>query len=346
MTHQQNKITCPNCGFDIDVNDVLYHQVDQELKRKYDQAFSKEKARLESRESEIETIRNDLEKEKKKQQELITQQVETKIAAERLSLKQELQKSIEDEYSERQKLLEEELNSKSEQLKEYHKAKSEIERLKREKSELRASVEAESEKRLNELLEAEKAKIHKQEEQRSQLKLSEKEKVIEQLSQQLKEAQRKAEQGSTQLQGEVQELAIEDWLSDHFPLDTIEEIRKGARGADCIQTVNTRTRQNCGTIYYESKRTKGFQPGWIEKFRHDIREKNADIGVLVTESMPADMDRLGLKDGIWICSFEEFKGLCHVLRESVINLSRALSTQEGALRKMGKSCFMYMLMAP
>ena len=118
-------------------------------------------------------------------------------------------------------------------------------------------------------------------------------------------------------------------------MDVIQEIKKGERGADCLQTVNTRSHQNCGTIYYESKRTKSFQPSWIEKFKNDIRDKNANIGVLVTEVMPTDMDRFGLKDGIWVCSFEEFKGLCSVLRESLITVSSAIITQENKGDKMG-----------
>ena len=138
-----------------------------------------------------------------------------------------------------------------------------------------------------------------------------------------------------QTQGEVQELAIEDWLTDKFPLDVIQEIKKGERGADCLQIVHTRTHQNCGTIYYESKRSKSFQPGWVEKFKSDIREKNADIGVLVTEVMPPDMERLGLMEGVWICSYDEFKGLCTVLRESIIQLSTAIVTQENKGDKMG-----------
>jgi len=145
---------------------------------------------------------------------------------------------------------------------------------------------------------------------------------------------RKHEQGSMQLQGEVQELAIEEWLATQFPLDTIDEIKKGARGGDCLQYVNTRSMQNCGTIYYESKRTKDFQPTWIEKFKMDIRDKGATIGVLVTEVMPSDMDRMGLKDGIWICNYEEFKGLCAVLRESIVQLSTAVSSQENKGDKM------------
>jgi hypothetical protein len=106
---------------------------------------------------------------------------------------------------------------------------------------------------------------------------------------------RKSEQGSVQLQGEVQELAIEEWLRDNFPLDTISEIKKGANGGDCVQTVNTYTRQNCGMIYYESKRTKAFGGDWVEKFKADMRSKGISIGILVTQTMPRDMERMGLE---------------------------------------------------
>jgi hypothetical protein len=119
--------------------------------------------------------------------------------------------------------------------------------------------------------------------------------LLKQLEDQKKlteEMKRKQEQGSMQLQGEVLELAIEEYLMAQFPLDTIEEIKKGATGADCLQIVNTRDQHNCGTIYYESKRTKAFQPSWIEKFKNDIRVKKANIGVLVTEVMPSDMERI------------------------------------------------------
>jgi hypothetical protein len=145
---------------------------------------------------------------------------------------------------------------------------------------------------------------------------------------------RKQEQGSMQLQGEIQELAIEEWLRSNFPLDTIDEVKKGARGADCKQIVNTKSKEGCGCIYYESKRTKDFGKGWIEKFKNDIREHGANIGIFVTDTMPAGMERMGLRDGVWICSYEEFKGLCHVIREHIIALDLALSSQENKGDKM------------
>ncbi len=335
MDQQANKIECPNCGHKIDVNDILYHQVDEELRKKYNDDLAREKGNYQNQLNSLNEEREKLEGEKKKHDEAVADAIKAGLKEGTKRLQAEIQARMEEEQSERIRCLQEELTQKSDQLKDFNKAKSEIERLKREKDELKDSIEAESERKFSQMIGEEKEKIRKNEEQKSQLKLSEKENVIAQLNEKLKEAQRKAEQGSTQLQGEVQELAVEEWLGSTFPLDTIEEIKKGAKGADCLQIVNTRTRQNCGTIYYESKRTKGFQPGWIEKFKTDIRERGADIGVLVTESMPADMERMGLKDGIWVCTFEEFRGLCVVLRDSVVRLSNAVAIQENKGDTMG-----------
>ena len=335
MKTESKKIECPNCGHEIDVNDILYHQVNEELKKGYNDELAKERGKFQNQLDSLNHERESFEKEKELQNQVIASEVKKGVKGEEKRLKAKIKAEVEEERLDQFKLLQEELKEKSVQLKEFNKARAEVERLKREKDELKGTIEAESGKKLNKRIAEEKEKIRKGEEERSQLKLAERESVINQLNEQLKEAQRKAEQGSNQLQGEVQEIAIEDWLSESFPLDTIEEIKKGARGADCLQIVNSRSRQNCGTIYYESKRTKGFQVGWIEKFKSDIREKNADIGVLVTQTMPGDMERMGLKDGIWVCTFEEFRGLCVVLRESIIRLSNAINTQENKGDKMG-----------
>lgn len=228
-----------------------------------------------------------------------------------------------------------ELSEKSEKLRELNKMEAEIAKLNREKNEMKEAIEAQLQIKLNEQLAQEKEKIRKSEEDKIELKVKELQKQLEDQKRLTEEMKRKQEQGSMQMQGEILELAIEEYLLQNFPLDTIEEIKKGATGADCIQIVNTREIQNCGTIYYESKRTKNFQPTWIEKFKNDIREKKANIGVLVTEVMPSDMDRMGLKEGIWICTFEEFKGLSSALRQSLIQVSQAVQSQENKGDKMG-----------
>lgn len=334
MEQQVNKIECPNCGHEIDVNDLLYHQVNEELEKKYNDELAQVKKKYNEQLDSLSEQQAKLNEEKQKYEENLHQAIQTGVKAEKKKLEKDIKEKIQSEQSDQFESLQEELNEKSDQLKEFNKAKSEIERLKREKAEIKDQVEAKAEKKLNDHLIKEKGKIMKLADQKTELKLIERDKVIEQLTENLKEAQRKAEQGSIQAQGEAQELAIEEWLTDQFPLDTIEEIKKGARGADCIQIINTPTSQNCGSIYYESKRTKGFQNSWIEKFKGDIRNKNVDIGILVTEAMPSDMERTGQREGIWICTFDEFKVLSLVLRESIISLSTAVSTQENKGDKM------------
>ena len=330
----ETQIKCPNCGTSIDVQDILSHQLEEEIKQKYQSQIAEEKKKYEADFDNLNKAKEDFEKKKKQENELFQERLETQLKQEKKAIEEKVKAKLKEEQSEQFDALQKELNEKSEQIKELNRTKVEIEKLKREKAELKEAIEAESQKKLNEILIVEKEKIRKFEEDKNELKFKEYQKKIDDQKALVEEMKRKQDQGSMQMQGEVQELAIEEWLAVKFPLDTIEEIKKGARGGDCIQIVHTRTEQNCGTIYYESKRTKDFQPSWIEKFKADIRDKGANIGVLVTEVMPSDMDRLGLKDGIWICNYEEFKGLCAVLRESIIQVSTAISTQENKGDKM------------
>lgn len=328
------QIKCPNCGTSIDVQDILSHQLEEEIKQKYQSQLADEKKKYEAEQEKLKQEKLDFEQKKKQENELFQERFDKKLKEEKGILEGKLKAKLLEEQSEQFTALQKELNEKSEQIKELNRTKAEIEKLKREKGELKEAIEAEAQKHLNEVLLSEKEKIRKSEEAKNELRFKEMQKQLEDQKKLTEEMKRKQEQGSMQLQGEVQELAIEEWLAAQFPLDTIEEIKKGARGGDCIQIVNTRTEQNCGKIYYESKRTKDFQSSWIEKFKNDIREKGANIGVLVTEVMPSDMDRMGLKDGIWICNYDEFKGLCNVLRESIVQVNLAISSQENKGDKM------------
>ena len=328
------QIKCPNCGTSIDVQDILANQLENEIQQKYQTQLAEERKKYDTEFENLNKAKEQFELRKKQENEMFQERLDKQLKEDRKLLEEKLKTKFQEEQSEQFNALQKELNEKSEQIKELNRTKAEIEKLKREKSELKEIAEAEAQKSLNETLIAEKEKIRKQEEDKNELRFKELQKQLEDQRRLTEEMKRKQEQGSMQLQGEVQELAIEEWLASQFPLDSIEEIKKGARGGDCVQIVNTRTLQNCGTIYYESKRTKDFQPSWIEKFKADIREKGANIGVLVTEVMPSDMERMGLKDGIWICNYDEFKGLCSVLRESIIQISVAVSSQENKGDKM------------
>jgi hypothetical protein len=334
MNQTPNQINCPNCGTSIDVQDILAHQLEEQINQKYQQQLIEEKNKFLRQEEQLRKAKEEFEQKKKEENELFQERLDKQLKQERRLIEDKLKLKLQDEQKEQFEALQRELNEKSLQIKELNLAKVEIERLKRANTEAKEEAEAQAQKKLNELLLSERDKIRKTEEEKNELRFKEMQKQLEDQKRLTEEMKRKQEQGSMQLQGEVQELAIEEWLSANFPLDTIEEIKKGTRGGDCIQIVNTYTKPNCGTIYYESKRTKDFQNSWIEKFKADIREKSATIGVLVTEVMPAEMPRMGLKEGIWVCNYEEFKGLSAVLRETVIKLSAMEDSQENKGDKM------------
>lgn len=328
-------IQCPDCGSKIDVNDILKHQIEEGLR----QEFLKDKKELENKqaekEEELAKKEAEFEAKKKRENELFQERLDKDLKEKEKALVVKLKSKFEEENKDSVEAMQKELAEKSEKVKDFHKKEAEIEKLKRDIGEAAETAKLAAEKKFSVKIEEAATKIKKAAEEKNELKEKEYQKKLDDQNKLIDEMKRKSEQGSMQLQGEVMELAIEEWLESQFPLDTIDEIKKGANGADCLQVVNTRAQTNCGTIYYESKRTKAFQPAWIEKFKNDIREKNANIGVLVTEVMPSDMDRMGLKDGIWICTFEEFKGLCSVLRQSIVQWSQLKQNTENKGDKMG-----------
>jgi len=301
----ENKIICPNCNSEISVEKALSSR----YKDHYEQEFKKQLANQQKQINE-------------KASQLYTEKVK--------SIKEDLN----DKYLAQIKLLKEDNDKKKSE--NFKLKEKEIKLLKKEQElqEEREEMNLKLQRELMKKREEFKAMGLKEAESKFELEKLELQKQIEDQKKLAAEMKRKMEQGSMQMQGEVQELAIEEWLRDHFPLDTIDEVKKGARGADCIQIVNTRSAIACGKICYESKRTKDFKPSWIEKFKADIRDKEGDIGVLVTEVLPSDMNRMGLKDGIWICTFDEFKGLSGVLRETIIRLDLSKSSQVNKGDKM------------
>ena len=332
--NKNTKINCPDCGSQIDVNELLKHQLEESLRNEFKQ---KQVAFVETqKQKQIDFQKQiaDFEIEKIKSKKLLEEKIEEERKVVTQSIEKKLRDQLTSENEDRLKSMQNELAEKSEKVKELFKKEAEIERLKRENEEVQEQAKLSAQKDLSKQLQLEKEKIKRQAEEATELRLKELQKQLEDQKKLTDDMKRKQDQGSMQLQGEVMELAIEEWLASQFPLDTIDEIKKGAKGADCLQIVNTREQINCGTIYYESKRTKNFEKKWIEKFKNDIRDKRATIGVLVTEAMPSDMDRMGLKEGIWICTYNEFKGLSAVLRQSIIKLASVKISQENRGDKM------------
>ncbi|HMG66486.1 MAG TPA: DUF2130 domain-containing protein, partial [Chitinophagaceae bacterium] len=209
--------------------------------------------------------------------------------------------------------------------------------LKTKEEELELSIQ----KKLQQEREKLSIEIRKLEEQRMasretefQLRMKEMEEKLDAQKKLAEEMQRKAEQGSMQLQGEVQEMALEEMLRIAFPFDLISEVGKGVRGADCIQAVRNNFGQECGKIIYESKRTNAFSNDWIEKLKADMRSQGAEIAVIVTKTMPKDMDCFGTRDGVWVCRYTEVRALAAVLRDGVVRVFNAAKNQENNGDKM------------
>lgn len=325
-----DKITCPNCGHSFDVEEALSGKLEAHFKAEYERKVSEQAEKFNSEKKKLEEERNKLAEQKEKQDELLKTELSKALELE----KKKIEKSTSETYEEKLKSLQEEND----------KRKSENKAL-REKEVALMRQEAELKEKQEELsLQVEKQILEKQKQIEDKARAKEREsfelekiKLLKQIDDNKKlaeEMKRKAEQGSMQLQGEVQELALEDLLSKSYPFDKVQEVPKGVRGADCTQTVINSMQQECGSIVYESKRTKNFTNDWVEKLKQDQITCKADIAVIVTETMPSDMERFGEKDGVWICGFHEVRSLSFVLREMLIKTQSVKISQENKGDKM------------
>ena len=342
---EQTTTKCPQCGKEINVSEIILLQLEDEYKKNYAELKANTERDYSKKMAELEKEKLEFDNKKKQENALFMKRLSAEVSKKEVELK----KQIEDENLNRIKLLNDELTQKSEALKELNKTKIEIEQLKRANDELASKITLEKEKELNEKLKVEKEKIQKlaqdkfnEEFEKTKgkieadylLKIKEKDKIIEDQKRLTEEMKRKQEQGSMQLQGEVQELAIEEILRSIFPFDEITEVPKGVSGADVIQKVRNHFGQEVGKIVFESKRTKAFSNEWIQKLKNDAVLVKADICILVTEAMPDGIEKIGQKDNVWICSFNDFKGLVMVIRESLIKINEAFSSQTNKGEKM------------
>jgi hypothetical protein len=328
------EVKCPSCAHSFPIEEVMAEEYKSNLRKQMADYTKNKEAEFSKKEQEF--------IQKEKQQAL---QFEQKLAAEKSQLQKQLEESLKKSIAsdfENQLMMLEKSNQESEVKLKMARSK-ELEFLKKE-AELNTKaeeMEVAMQRKLQEERNSLTEKIRKQENEKNQLKdtenqlkFKEYEKQIEDQKKLVDEMKRKAEQGSMQLQGEVQELILEELLRTTFPFDMISEVGKGIRGADCIQLVRNNSGQECGKIIYESKRTKDFGGDWIEKLKKDKISVGADVALIVTQCYPKGMDCFGEKDGVWICSFEEIKAVSYVLRDGIIRLFSASKSQENRGDKM------------
>ena len=313
-------VTCPKCQHNFEPTDAIREEVEKELRGKM----------------------TDWQKKKEEETNAL-------LAAQKLTLENELTEKLKKEvgaqYDQKIKWLEQNETAMSKQVKEFQEKELAFLKQVQEIQAKEAALELELQRKLVQERELLKAQIQKEElergslkEQEHLLKVKELEKQLEDQRKLAEEMKRKAEQGSMQMQGEVQELLLEELLKNSFPFDAIVEVGKGVRGADCIQVVRNNVGQEAGKIIYESKRTTAFAQEWIEKLKADMRSQGADIAILVTQAFPKDMDRFGEKEGIYICSYQEVKSVALLLRNALLKLFEAKKSQ---LNKGDKMSFLY-----
>lgn len=299
----------------------------QDYTRQKEEEFQKKEAEFTNRE--------------KQQQAAFEERLAGEKKALQLTLEENLRKSIASDFENQLLMLQNSVNASAEKLKESR--QKELEFLQREQS--LKQKEEEMELALQRKLQEQRAElseqIRKQETEKysikdteHQLKVKEMEKQLEDQKRLVDEMKRRAEQGSMQLQGEAQELILEEQLRSYFPFDLISEVGKGVRGADCVQTVRNQFGQECGRIIYESKRTTAFGGDWIDKLKKDMRAQAIDVAVIVTQCYPKGMDCFGEKDGVWICSFDEVKAVSYILRDGVMKLANLAKAQDNKGDKM------------
>ncbi|MGN6510876.1 MAG: DUF2130 domain-containing protein [Chitinophaga sp.] len=341
------------------MEDAMAIDIEREMRGKMAAEWNKRLDELKAQKQEIEqqtlAAKNQMENERRQiaqDRQLILQQrqqqeeeLNKRLQTEKIKLQEDMtaaiRKDVAADFENQLQLLRQNQQDSEEKLKEARQREFEFLKKTQELQNREQELELSLQKKLMEERTRLMEQIRKDEAERSNLKdteyqmrLKEMEKQLEDQRRLAEEMRRKAEQGSMQLQGEVQELALEEMLRATFPFDAVCEVGKGVRGADCIQTVRNQYGQECGRIIYESKRTSSFSPEWIEKLKADMRSQGADVAVLVTRTMPANMDRFGEREGIWVCSFHEVKSLTYVLRDAIMKIYNSAKSQENKGDKM------------
>lgn len=338
-------IICPNCGNHFEPTDALAQSLRDEITKEFRQKWIEEQRKKDEqykqKDEQIAQQLRQLNSQKEQYEADVQRRLETERKAMEGELASKLQQTIRTDYENKLLLLEETNKTNEAKLSEARTKELDFLRRMQELTSREQELELELQRKMLEERNKIADIVKKEEEEKSrlrdaeyQMRLKEMEKQLEDQRKLAEEMRRKAEQGSMQLQGEVQELALEELLKYAFPFDMVQEVGKGVRGADCVLTVRNNFGQECGTIIFESKRTKDFSNEWIEKLKADMRVLGADVAVIVTQAMPKDMDCFGEKDGIWICSFSEVKPLVYVLRDLIMKVYNAAKSQENKGDKM------------
>ena len=330
-------VVCPQCRTEIKLTESLAAPLLESVRRDYDQRLTQKDTDIAKREKLLNERAETLEKAKQS----LDQQVEQKLQLERSRITAEEQRKAKlaigndlDQKSKEISTLQEVLKQRDTKLAEAQKTQAELIRKERELDDAKRELDLTIEKRVQADLGSERDKAKKEAEEELKLKVMEKDQTITAMQRQIEDLKRRAEQGSQQLQGEVQELELEALLAAKFPRDTIQPVAKGEFGGDVLHRVFGPTNQICGTILWESKRTKNWSDGWLPKLREDQRAAKAEIAIIITQALPKDIETFGFVDGVWVADPKVALPVAMSLRQTLIEVACARQASEGQQTKM------------
>jgi hypothetical protein len=316
---QNNSISCPKCGEEISITEALSADIKTHYKKEFQQIILERNKEIEALQGTLEKEKISLIQERKSLEEVISKRLEV----EKASLEKKIRNTLINQSQLETQDLKNQLLEKTKRIEEAEIKELESRKRARAIEEREKSLELELQRKFD----AEKLKIQEDISKRvlddQQLKMAEKDKQLDDMRRQIEILKRKAEQSSQQAQGEVLEIEIEAILRNLFPLDTIEPVAKGVKGGDIIHRIVGFSGQLVGTIIWETKRTKNWSDGWVDKLKEDQREIAAEFAILVTQAMPKDIHSLAVIDGIFVVDFQTFKGLAITLRNNLIQLYQA-----------------------
>jgi hypothetical protein len=330
-------ITCPSCKTEIKLTESLAAPLIETTRRDYEQRLAQKEAEAAQREARI----RDREAALSKAKEALDEQVAEKLKGERTRIAAEESKkaklALANDLEQKSKELielQDILKQRDEKLAEAQKAQADLLRKQRELDDAKRELDLTIEKRVQEGLTATREQAKKEAEDILKFKVMEKEQTIAAMQKQIEELKRKAEQGSQQLQGEVQELELEALLSAKFPMDQIQPVQKGEYGGDVLQRVTSPLGHDCGTILWESKRTKNWSDGWLVKLREDQRQAKAELAIIVSQALPKDVETFDLIEGVWVAHPKTALPMAMALRQSLMEVAAARKANEGQQTKM------------
>jgi hypothetical protein len=330
-------ITCPNCHSEIKLTESLAAPLIEEARKGYEERFAEKDAAVAKRERAVRDQLAQIDKERRSIETEVTARLDmehARIAGEEREKARQLSEADLRQKDQQLAQLGDVLKQREEKLAEAQKAQADLLRKERELDDAKREIELTVEKQVQASLQAARETAKRQAEESLTLKVREKEEQIASMQRQIEELRRKAEQGSQQLQGEVQELELERVLCEQFPFDQIDAVPKGEFGGDVIQYVMNSTGQRCGAILWETKRTRNWSDSWLAKLRDDQRTAKADVALIVSQALPRGLNAFDLVDGVWVSEPRCAMAVAVALRESLIAIAKARIAGEGQQTKM------------